>query len=184
MKYTWLQYDDVLTKQQCKQIIDVGYQIGFEDAKIGTQQDSDYHDPNIRNCKIASMPFKTMLWLEDLLTNAIAEINNFNFRFDIHGFSDLEVIHYNQGTYFKRHTDNFINDVEYQRKLTFIFQLTDPDEYVGGDLIVYTHKDAERVSRKQGSLIVFPSYTMHEVDELLSGTRYSMIGWVMGPEFK
>jgi predicted 2-oxoglutarate/Fe(II)-dependent dioxygenase YbiX len=76
-----------------------------------------------------------------------------------------------------------MGEPEYQRKLTFILQLTDPDEYVGGDLIVYTHKEEERMTRQQGSLIVFPSYTMHEVTELLSGTRYSLIGWVLGPEF-
>lgn len=183
MKYTWMQYDNVITPAQCKQLIDVGIQNGFEDALIGDQENPDYYNPDVRNCQLAMLPFRQLLWMEDLLSNAIAEINNYNYKFDLVGFSDLEVIKYNQGTYFKRHLDNFMGEPEYQRKLTFILQLTNPDEYVGGDLIVYTHKEEERMTRQQGSLIVFPSYTMHEVTELLSGTRYSLIGWVLGPEF-
>ena len=183
MKHTWVRYDDVLTKAQCKQLIEAGKANGLTDAKIGDSTQPDYYNADVRNCQLANIPFQQILWLQDLLSEGLSEINFNNYNFDLVGFSDLQLIEYNQGTYFKRHLDNFMGEPEYQRKLTFIIQLTDPDEYVGGDLIVYTHEDAERMTRKQGSLIVFPSYTMHEVTELLSGTRYSLIGWVLGPEF-
>lgn len=186
MKYTWVQYDDVITKAQCKQLIEAGKTNGLYDAKIndeGTDK-PDYYDPDVRNCQLAKIPFQQLLWMEDLLSEALSEINFSNYNFDLVGFSDLQMIEYNKGTYFKRHLDNFLGEMEYQRKITFIIQLTDPDEYVGGDLVVYTHEDEEIMTRKQGSLIVFPSYTMHEVREVLSGTRHSIIGWVLGPDFK
>ena len=184
MNYTWMQFDDVITKAQCKSLIDTGISNGLTDAKIGDQTRPDYYNADVRNCQLANIPFKQLLWLQDLLSEGLAEINFNNYNFDLVGFSDLQLIEYNKGTYFKRHLDNFLGTPEYQRKLTFIIQLTDPDEYVGGDLVVYTHQDEERMTRKQGSLIVFPSYTMHEVTEVLSGTRHSIIGWVLGPDFK
>ena len=184
MKYTWMQYDNVITKAQCKQLIETGKSNGFNDAMLGDSNQADYHNPDVRNCQTANLPFKQLLWMEDLLSEALSEINFNNYNFDLVGFSDLQVIKYNPGTYFKSHLDTYMGTPEYQRKLTFILQLTDPDEYVGGDLIVYTHGKGETMTRQQGSLIVFPAYTMHEVTELLSGTRYSMIGWVLGPDFK
>ena len=184
MNYTWTQYDDALTKAQCNILINAGKTNGFHDAKIGDQTRPDYYDEEVRNCKTSTIPFQQLLWFENLLSEALSEINFNHYEFDLVGFSDLQCIEYNKGTYFKRHLDNFLGKPEYQRKLTFIFQLTDPDEYVGGDLVVYTHQDEETMTRKQGSLIVFPSYTMHEVREVLSGTRHSIIGWVLGPDFK
>jgi hypothetical protein len=76
MKYTWMQYDNVITPAQCKQLIDVGIQNGFEDALIGDQENPDYYNPDVRNCQLAMLPFRQLLWMEDLLSNAIAEINN------------------------------------------------------------------------------------------------------------
>jgi hypothetical protein len=35
-----------------------------------------------------------------------------------------------------------------------------------------------------GTFTVFPSYTLHEVSPILDGARYSLVGWVNGPDFK
>ena len=42
----------------------------------------------------------------------------------------------------------------------------------------------EAMTKKQGTLIAFPSYTLHEVTPLISGTRYSLVAWLGGPTFK
>jgi len=184
MNYTWMQYDNVIDDGQNKLLIDAAHKIGFEDARIADQNIPEYVDTDVRNCQVSNIPFKTFLWLESLLTEGIRQINLTNYKFDLEGFSDLQLIEYKPGSFFKRHLDNFMGEPDYQRKLTFIIQLSSPDDYVGGDLIVYTHHDEERMTRKKNSMIIFPSYTMHEVKELMVGTRYSLIGWVLGPEFK
>ena len=40
------------------------------------------------------------------------------------------------------------------------------------------------MSRKQGTAIAFPSYVLHGVKPVTTGTRYSLVAWITGPEFK
>jgi Uncharacterized iron-regulated protein len=34
--------------------------------------------------------------------------------------------------------------------------------------------------RKQGSMIVFPSFQKHSVQKITKGTRYSLVAWFLG----
>ncbi len=40
------------------------------------------------------------------------------------------------------------------------------------------------MDKKQGTLIVFPSYTLHEVTPVTKGERNSLVTWVTGKPFK
>jgi len=37
--------------------------------------------------------------------------------------------------------------------------------------------------RKQGTVIVFPSFLKHRVTEVTRGKRYSLVQWLNGPDF-
>ena len=71
-----------------------------------------------------------------------------------------------------------------KRKLSLSVQLTDPADYDGGDLEFVNHLGNEDEFRKQGSIIVFPSYLSHRVTTVTRGARRSMIAWVFGPPFR
>jgi PKHD-type hydroxylase len=102
----------------------------------------------------------------------------------LHGIHDIQVIRYNVDSFYDKHLDIKINESNQQRKLTFVIQLSDSNDYTGGDLILHADNQGRAVSRNKGSIAVFPSFTLHEVSRLTSGIRYSMIGWCFGPEFK
>ena len=36
------------------------------------------------------------------------------------------------------------------------------------------------MNQKQGTLVLFPSYTLHEVKPVTKGVRYSLVGWYEG----
>jgi len=38
--------------------------------------------------------------------------------------------------------------------------------------------------KEQGTLILFPSYTLHEVKPITKGERNSLVSWVTGKQFK
>jgi len=59
------------------------------------------------------------------------------------------------------------------RLLTAIVQLSNPDAYEGGSLQVGKHVS----SRERGSLTILPSYAAHQVSEITSGSRYSLVCW-------
>jgi PKHD-type hydroxylase len=70
------------------------------------------------------------------------------------------------------------------RKLSISIQLTNPDEYEGGELYLYQSDKGELMDKTQGTLIMFPSYVLHEVMPVTKGTRNSLVTWVTGKQFK
>ena len=69
-----------------------------------------------------------------------------------------------------------------QRKLSFSVQLSHPNDYRGGDLLL--NNGAESISKNKGSMTLFPSHTLHEVTPVTKGVRYSLVGWVIGDKLK
>jgi PKHD-type hydroxylase len=178
--------DDVITHDECDNLIQIAHEQGFTPATIGDEEktsSNNYIDEDIRKAEIAMIPFKSLPWLSNTLTESLRYCNQ-NLQFDLDGFMDLQVIKYNVDSFFLAHLDILTINSDMQRKVTFVIQLSNPDDYVGGDLCIWTKKEEDRMSRKKGSLHVFPSYLLHEVTPILSGTRYALIGWCFGPEFK
>jgi hypothetical protein len=70
------------------------------------------------------------------------------------------------------------------RKLSFILQLSDPSSYDGGDVILHNMNTDAAGFRKQGTLIVFPSYWLHRTSPVTRGTRHFISGWIHGHSFR
>ncbi|MBL4667339.1 MAG: 2OG-Fe(II) oxygenase, partial [Sneathiella sp.] len=70
------------------------------------------------------------------------------------------------------------------RKLSFILQLTDPNNYEGGDVILHNTPSQTEGFRAQGTLIVFPSYWLHKITPVTKGTRHAIVGWMHGHSFR
>jgi predicted 2-oxoglutarate/Fe(II)-dependent dioxygenase YbiX len=89
-----------------------------------------------------------------------------------------EIKSYVKDDCFGAHNDILVSknrDVE--RKVNLIVQLSDGDEYEGGDLMV----GAVKCSRKFGTGIFFPARYVHSVTTITNGERYSLIGHAWGP---
>lgn len=75
--------------------------------------------------------------------------------------------------------------LDLERKLTVIVQLSDPvANYDGGDLKLYgvdPEPDAAAM-RALGTAIIFPSSADHELRPVTAGVRFSLAGWVEGPQ--
>lgn len=91
-----------------------------------------------------------------------------------------EVKKYTVGDFFESHRDNYFTlDSKIDRKINLILQLSEKNDYEGGDLLIGSHT----VSRNKGTVILFPATYMHEVTKVTSGTRYSLIGHAWGPNW-
>ena len=78
-----------------------------------------------------------------------------------------------------------------QRKVSVVCNITDPSEYEGGQLEIVDPTmgpDIEdryiKIKKDRGLLTVFPSFLYHRVTPITKGTRYSLVCWLKGPEFK
>tara|TARA_B110001450_G_scaffold165571_1_gene154335 strand:- start:869 stop:1582 length:714 start_codon:yes stop_codon:yes gene_type:complete len=112
-----------------------------------------------------------------------------------------------RGGFYTWHTD--ASDTPYAtsgmiRKISFSIQLTDPDEYEGGNFQwiedirakdTLTPNDYTRDMRdyfrqipnsakQKGSLVMFPSFVHHQVTPVTQGCRTSLVGWYIGWPYK
>jgi len=71
-----------------------------------------------------------------------------------------------------------------KRKISITVQLSDPDEYEGGDFEFLIGKEIIKLPRKKGCAIVFPSYFLHRVTPVTKGTRKSLVLWGSGQPFR
>lgn len=70
------------------------------------------------------------------------------------------------------------------RKLAGVVQLSEPDDYAGGALLVRFAHHRPVMPRARGSVIAFPGWTCHEVEAVTAGERWMLAvnGW--GPRLR
>ena len=115
----------------------------------------------------------------------IANIQYFNY--DVEGIDKLRFLKYGIGGRYEWHTDYGRHECS-MRKLTGIIQLSDSNDYEGGDF-EFGLTDTEgsgllKGNRNKGCLLVFPSFLSHRVAPLTKGKRYSIITWLEGDTFR
>jgi PKHD-type hydroxylase len=71
------------------------------------------------------------------------------------------------------------------RKISITVQLSDPSEYEGGDLQLWSGGNSISTAAKgAGVVFIFPSYMMHRVSKITKGTRRSFVLWVGGDHYR
>jgi PKHD-type hydroxylase len=124
-------------------------------------------------------------WLYERMTALIQAFNTNFYQFELTGFSDpfqYTLYHGGEGSHYGWHVDHGRHDVP--RKLSLSLQLSDPAGYEGCDLEMYVSDRIETAPRERGTLIAFPSWVLHRVTPIRSGTRKSLVVWAAGPKFR
>ena len=145
--------------------------------------------PSIRKCKNCWIP--TSHWIGGFLWSYIMRANRENFLYDISHIQNNEIqcTEYQQGDYYDWHTDQDIRTIfssdQEVRKLSFSLQLSNEDDYTGGDL-EFTDVDKKKFTapKNRGCRIVVDSRTIHRVTNIESGIRKSLVGWVLCQRWK
>jgi PKHD-type hydroxylase len=61
--------------------------------------------------------------------------------------------------------------------VSFTLFLSDPESYDGGELVIEGASGEDAVKLAAGSLIAYPSTTLHHVAEVTRGERFAAVGW-------
>ena len=87
---------------------------------------------------------------------------------------------YTQGMRYGVHVDNpLMGSGPYLRTdVSATLFLSDPDQYEGGALCVMTEFGEQQVKLAAGSVVVYPSASLHRVTEVTSGERLGLIVWI------
>lgn len=124
-------------------------------------------------------------WIYDRMQGVVRALNDRTYQFDLRGFSEnfqYTIYHGTEGGHYDWHVDQGALNI--QRKLSLSLQLSDSSQYEGCDLQFHAGNKIETAPRERGTVIAFPSYVLHRVTPVVSGTRKSLVVWVTGPKFK
>jgi PKHD-type hydroxylase len=171
---------DLFSSDELDAIIEMGKRI--ESTKASTGGGSD---PKIRDSYVSFMfPNEITSWVFHRLANAVNGINEQFFGFDLTTMEQgLQFTRYAApGEHYEWHIDRGMNHGI--RKLSLTLQLSDPEDYEGGDLELWFGGEPVVASKDRGMVTFFPSYVMHRVKPVTKGVRYSLVCWVSGPSFK
>jgi predicted 2-oxoglutarate/Fe(II)-dependent dioxygenase YbiX len=170
-------YKGVFTPEQCERISAIGRSRPIWNGR-STSDDEEY-----RICKTS--------WIEEVddaafiyerLREVVRSVNEL-YQVAISGFAEpLHYVEYDVGGRFEWHTD-LGNGPMSTRKISLSVQLSDDDEYAGGDLEFCPHGAIDEF-RGIGNVIAFPAYIAHRVTPVASGRRHALVAWIHGPSFR
>jgi PKHD-type hydroxylase len=90
---------------------------------------------------------------------------------------------YGPGETFGLHVDNAIRfhnatGARIRTDLSATLFLTEPDDYEGGELVIEENSGTQRYKLAAGSMLLYPSTTLHQVEPVTRGERVSCFMWM------
>lgn len=152
----------------------------------GSDPLSDFSDIRESEARWISQQNDTT-WIYDRLAFIVRQLNGQFFNFDVWGFvEDFQYTTYygDKKGHYDWHVDMGKLSSTSPRKLSLIMQLSEPNEYEGGELLLMNSAEPVTIEKKKGMVVVFPSYMLHKVTPVTNGTRKSLVVWIAGPPFK
>ena len=124
------------------------------------------------------------LWLFQKLVGAARTINQQAYCFELSNLESLQytVYHAGEGSHYDWHVDH--GRTPRRRKLSLVLQLSAPQDYEGCELQIYASTQIDTAPKTRGTLIAFPSYSLHRVTPITAGMRRSLVMWCSGPRFR
>lgn len=140
-------------------------------------------------------------WIYDRVSLCVKTANEQYWHWTVNDNEPLQYTTYGSGQYYGWHTD--ASHTPYPkaspwagmvRKISVTVQLSHPHEYEGGNFLLEdTRTSPDRAedriktlsdAKNRGTVIMFPSHLFHQVTPVTRGTRRSLVGWYLGPQFQ
>ncbi len=153
------------------------------------------NNPNARKSEV----FLWDIWkldlidLQKVIIYKLKEIfieENKKYKFDL-DYSSINVQYtkYQKGDFYTWHTDDDFNATHKKhqnvRKLSITVALY-VGSYEGGDLqMILNHQKEPRTMHLEfGDILIFSSFTQHQITPITKGIRISLVSWVSGPPWR
>jgi len=173
-------YTDVLTPEACDALIRTyaGDNTTKEPPVIGDVV--GVVDRSIRNVERVMLP--TYKDIGGRLAAVGLSANYHHWKFDITHSNQAEFLIYPAGGRYQSHVDTMLFHSEDCRKLTVLAFLN--DDFKGGRFYLQNGHERFYPPQSKGTVLVFPSFILHGVEDVQEGTRYSVVCWMVGKFFK
>lgn len=183
-------WENAFSEDQITEIINHGESLPMTSGTVHSGDDEKNINKTIRKSDVSWIYLdENSNFIYDTLAYVTRQLNGEFFNFDLYGFvEDMQYTRYRGAEDGPEHYDWHMDKGSIHpaaRKLSLVLQLSDPDEYEGGDLEFLTGSSQPIKARKEkGIITAFPSWVLHRVTPVTKGTRRSLVVWVAGPPFR
>ncbi len=186
--------DDVFSPEELDEIERYCGELGVEKAMVMQSRGVLVADDKLRKSHIMHHSVAPEnRWIFERVVETFEQANRDAFNFELDGFNTFQYSEYrDEGAHYEYHMDlSFASTSERAvigRKLSLSIMLGEQNEFTGGAFeMVIDSQTLERpltVPHRRGRFVFFPSFVMHRVAPVTSGTRRSLVFWALGPKFR
>lgn len=168
--------------EEVEKIIDLEELQNFNKGRVGNSEGQ--FDANVRDSDISWLSrTRESEWLFFRFHDLVGDVNHDCFMYDIDGFESFQYTRYKKNQHYSWHFDAFTQYTTWERKISAVIILTEPNKYEGGELQVVTNGNIEQpmtLKPPAGSVVFFASWMPHRVAPVQKGVRRSLVAWIMG----
>jgi len=165
---------DFLDQQEVEAILSIEKKLMFAKDQMNVKNKGD----------IAHFaPNQETQWIFDKFSSLIGRVNLDFFMYDIDGFDSFQFVKYKKGQDCGWHYNVDFAYLNWERKICASIMLTDPEEYLGGEMEIMGTGDPDEVSPIKpalGHVVFYAPWMPSRINTVTSGTRRTLDVWVMG----
>lgn len=172
-----LHIPEVLSSAKLSNIADTLQNCQFVDGKISAGQVAE----KVKNNEEMAQGTKQAEYLDHLLMSSLAE--NALFRSGALPFRVAQPVfaQYGAGMRYGNHVDDPImgsGAIKFRTDVSITVFLNQPDQYEGGELVINTTFGEQKIKSPAGHAVMYPSTSVHRVEEVTQGQRSVAIVWL------
>lgn len=184
--------DNLFTNEEIDKIVKYCDEQGTRPGTVINQQTGE---ETVSRYRKSNIKFHTInedtAWIFNKVFSLTEFVNDSHYNFDLWGCEAFQYTEYSElGSSVDYHIDTIlgrVNTMGETRKLSLSVCLTEPNiDYKGGEFHIC--QDNQNipivVEQKKGRCIFFPSFLVHGVTPILSGSRKALVFWFTGPKFR
>lgn len=121
----------------------------------------------------------TLAIVREIISTALQRHNLFQIATRPKLIRPVTVSRYEVEMSYGTHTDNALMQEPLMRSdISMTLFLSDPDTYIGGELVIESTQGEAAFKLPAGSAIIYPSSTLHRVETVTTGIRLAAVTWI------
>lgn len=123
-------------------------------------------------------PTQQSAWLFNKLLALFQQVNERHYQFEYNHVLGTHIRKFKENDYYDWHHD--IGQEQFSfRKLGFILRISSSDSYQGGE-ITFNNASKSQMDKQQGSICIFPAYSLYKIHPITSGEMALLCSWAHG----
>jgi PKHD-type hydroxylase len=129
-------------------------------------------------------------WLWEKVVTNLTSVNERWWGFDVYGIIEpLRLLCYDGTNAKEGESDRYEPHIDNAhpfscRKISFALELSAPNIYEGGRLKVHAASRPIEFPNSRGTIIMFPSFFLSEIEPIITGKKWVLVGWISGPQLR